>query len=105
LLARKGGFLSGGQQQQLACPRAAAEPKLLILDDPPKEFSQRHLADRRVLRTSRNPAVRVLLVEQYLEFALTLADSYYVMEKAPSSQGALNGSRKYQRTLRANTLA
>ncbi len=84
LLSRKGGMLSGGQQQQLAIARAlAAEPRLLILDEPTEGIQPSIISligdVLRGLKSSGRMAV--LLVEQYLEFALGLADHYYVMEK------------------------
>jgi urea transport system ATP-binding protein len=84
LLARKGGFLSGGQQQQLAIARVlVAEPKLVILDEPTEGIQPNVITlIGQVLKTlKKSGQFAVLLVEQYLEFALTLADSYYVMEK------------------------
>jgi urea transport system ATP-binding protein len=84
LLQRKGGFLSGGQQQQLAIARVlVAEPKLVVLDEPTEGIQPNVISlIGEVLRTlKRSGQFAVLLVEQYLEFALTLADSYYVMEK------------------------
>jgi urea transport system ATP-binding protein len=84
LLTRKGGFLSGGQQQQLAIARVlVAEPRLVILDEPTEGIQPNVISlIGQVLKTlKKSGQFAVLLVEQYLEFALTLADSYYVMEK------------------------
>jgi urea transport system ATP-binding protein len=84
LLQRKGGVLSGGEQQQLAIARAmVAKPKLLILDEPTEGIqpSVITLIGKVLEKIKMEGKVSVLLVEQYIEFASKLADNYYVMEK------------------------
>ena len=84
MLKRRGGDLSGGQQQQLAIGRAlVSKPELLLLDEPtegiqPSIIREIEAAIRR-LREKGN--VAILLVEQYLDFAQRLADDFCVMEK------------------------
>ena len=84
MLRRRGGDLSGGQQQQLAIGRALAmNPKLLILDEPTEGIQPSIIKDiERVIRSlAASGDMAILLVEQYYEFARSLADQYLVMER------------------------
>jgi urea transport system ATP-binding protein len=84
MLNRRGGDLSGGQQQQLAIARAlAAGPKLLILDEPTEGIQPSIIKDiGHVIRMlAGRKTMAIVLVEQYYDFAAELADQYLVMER------------------------
>lgn len=84
MLGRKGGVLSGGQQQQLAIGRAIlTDPKLLILDEP-TEGIQPSIIDQiedaiHLLKKQGN--LSIILVEQYLDFAKAASDTFYILER------------------------
>lgn len=84
MLTRRGGDLSGGQQQQLAIARAlVTRPKLLVLDEPTEGIQPSIIKDIghaiRYLRDTSGMAI--LLVEQYLDFCRELADHVYIMDR------------------------
>ncbi len=84
MLHRRGGDLSGGQQQQLAIGRAlAAGPKLLILDEPTEGIQPSIIKDieRAIRLLAQSGEMAILLVEQYYDFAEALADQYLLMER------------------------
>ena len=93
MLRRRGGDLSGGQQQQLAIGRALAmRPHLLVLDEPTEGIQPSIIKDigRAIDYLRKKGEMAILLVEQYFEFARDLADRYAVMERG---QIVMSGAR------------
>ncbi len=84
MMGRRGGDLSGGQQQQLAIGRALAmRPKVLILDEPTEGIQPSIIKDieRAIRALARRGDMAILLVEQYYDFARDLADHYVVLNR------------------------
>ncbi|MGY9055882.1 MAG: urea ABC transporter ATP-binding subunit UrtE [Alphaproteobacteria bacterium] len=84
MVARRGGDLSGGQQQQLAIARALVmRPKLLVLDEPTEGIQPSIIKDigRVIADLAATGEMAIILVEQYFEFARDLADRFAVMDR------------------------
>ena len=93
MLGRRGGDLSGGQQQQLAIARAlVTRPKLLVLDEPTEGIQPSIIKDigRAIAYLRDKGDMAILLVEQYFEFARDLCDRYVVLDRG---QVVLAGTR------------
>ena len=94
MMGRRGGDLSGGQQQQLAIARAlVTRPKLLVLDEPTEGIQPSIIRDigRAILYLRQKGEMAIVVVEQYFEWARDIADDYAVMDRGAV---VLSGERK-----------
>lgn len=98
MLSRRGGDLSGGQQQQLAIARAlVTRPRLLVLDEPTEGIQPSIIKDieKVILHLRNQGTMGILLVEQYFDFARDLADTFAVMDRgAIVISGKMAGARE-----------
>ena len=97
MLHRRGGDLSGGQQQQLAIGRAlAADPKLLILDEPTEGIQPSIIKEigNVIAQLAKGGEMAILLVEQYYDFAESLADHYVVMSRGAVVKAGRGGDMR-----------
>lgn len=106
-LRRRGGDLSGGQQQQLAIARAlTARPRLLILDEPTEGIQPNVIKDiaRVISLLARSRNMAVVLVEQYYEFARELGDQLAIMVRGEVALSGLSGSLEEEAVRRLLTV-
>ncbi len=92
MLARKGGVLSGGQQQQLAIARALlTRPKLLMLDEPTEGIQPSIIEEigETLKRLRHEGGLAILLVEQYVDFCRDVADRFYAMDRGAVTYSGL----------------
>ena len=107
MLSRRGGDLSGGQQQQLAIGRAmVTQPELMLLDEPTEGIQPSIIKDigRAIayLRSTRNMAI--ILVEQYFDFACELADRFIVLDRGQVVAAGTSGEMVEQNVRRHLTV-
>jgi urea transport system ATP-binding protein len=104
MLHRRGGDLSGGQQQQLAIARAlASQPKMLILDEPTEGIQPNIIKDmgRIIQWLAHEKGMGILLCEQYYDFAEQLADQFVVMERGEVIASGAGGQQMREQNIRA----